>query len=49
MKLQFVAVSVLVGVIPPFELATHRVEAVLIGSLLGFRPKNVQFGMKKTP
>ena len=46
---QPVAVSVLLGVIPPFVVATHRVDARLIGSLLGFRLKYTQFGMKKMP
>jgi hypothetical protein len=48
-NVQFVAVSVLEGEIPPLELATHSVEAVLMGSLLGLSPKNVQFGIKKIP
>src|SRR5271167_4989896 len=46
---QLVAVSVLLGVIPPFEVATHSVEARLMESLLGFRLKNIQLGMKKMP
>src|SRR5271156_5534306 len=46
---QLVAESVLLGVIPPFAVATHSVEARLIASLLGFRLKNIQLGMKKMP
>ena len=43
---QLVAESVLLGVMPPLEVATHSVEARLMASLLGFRLKKIQFGMK---
>ena len=49
-NVQFVAVSVLLGEIPPLALATHSVEAVLMGSLLGVGVRViVQFGVKKMP
>jgi hypothetical protein len=48
-KMQLVAVSVLAGEIPLFVVATHSVEAKLMASLLGFKLKNIQFGMKNTP
>ena len=46
---QLVAVNVLLGVIPPLVVATHSVEARLMASLLGFRLKKIQLGMKKIP
>jgi hypothetical protein len=46
---QPVADSELLGLSPPFVVATHRVVAKLSGSLLGFRLNNPQFGMKKIP
>src|ERR1700758_2399021 len=46
---QLLAVSVLAGVMPPFAVATHSVEARLMASLLGFRLKNIQLGIKNMP